>query len=136
MANKTDKIHSIFFHNTLICMIVRDHTNSKSNFITPDDQNVQVGFIVYPKGSEINKHIHKKLNRQIEGTFEVLLIKRGKCIVDVYNDNKEYIESQDLGTGDILIMFNGGHGFKMLEDTEILEVKQGPYYGMDEKELF
>lgn len=131
------KIEQISSNNELLCMIIKgDMDNKKTRFLTPEDKNVQVGFIVYSKGSEIQKHIHKKLERQIRDTFEVLIIRRGKCIADVYDNAKNLVATRTLGQGDILIMFTGGHGFRMLEDTEFLEVKQGPYFGTVEKELF
>jgi hypothetical protein len=76
------------------------------------------------------------LERHLVGTSEVLIIKRGRCLLDVYNDNKELVATRELGTGDLMLMVGGGHGFRMLEDTVLLEVKQGPYTGVEEKERF
>lgn len=108
----------------------------KTTFLTPDEFKQQVGFIVYPAGGEVKRHVHKPLPRQLVGTSEVLVVQRGRCRMDVYSDAKEFVASRELVAGDIVIMVSGGHGFAMLEDTVFLEVKQGPYTGIDEKERF
>ena len=70
------------------------------------------------------------------GTSEVLVIKKGRCLIDIYNDDRALVATRELQTGDIMLMVSGGHGFRMLEDTVFLEIKQGPYTGLDEKERF
>ena len=72
----------------------------------------------------------------IRGTSEVLIVRRGRCEVDIYNDERQIVATRELRLGDVMIMVGGGHGFRMLEDTVLLEVKQGPYTGVDEKERF
>ena len=101
-----------------------------------DDYKQQVGFVVYPAGGEVVRHVHRRLERHIVGTSEVLVIKRGRCEMDVYNDDREPVGTYELKSGDVVIMVAGGHGFRMTEDTVLLEVKQGPYTGEDEKERF
>jgi hypothetical protein len=56
--------------------------------------------------------------------------------MEVYNDERGLVATRELCAGDIMLMVGGGHGFRMLEDTVLLEVKQGPYTGVDEKERF
>jgi len=63
-------------------------------------------------------------------------LKKGKCWIDIYNDNNHLVATRELNPGDIMLMVGGGHGFRMIEDTVFLEVKQGPYTGLDEKERF
>ena len=70
------------------------------------------------------------------GTSEVLIVRRGRCEMDIYNNERELVATRQLRQGDIMLMVDGGHGFRMLEDTVFLEVKQGPYTGVDEKERF
>ena len=108
----------------------------QTTFVTPTELNFQLGFIVYPARSEITRHVHKRLERHITGTSEVLVVRKGRCEVDVYNNERELVATRELRTGDVLLMVGGGHGFRMLEDTILLEVKQGPYPGVDEKERF
>ena len=108
----------------------------KTTFLTPSELNLQVGFVVYPAGGEIARHLHRPLERHIEGTSEVLVVKEGRCEIDIYNDDRELVVTRELRRGDVMLMVGGGHGFRMLEDTILLEVKQGPYTGLDEKERF
>jgi uncharacterized protein with PhoU and TrkA domain len=107
-----------------------------TRYLTPGDCNLQVGYVVYPGGSEILRHIHLPLERHIVGTTEVLIVQRGRCEVDIYDDERQIIVTRALGAGDVLIAVGGGHGFRVLEDTVLLEVKQGPYPGGAEKERF
>jgi mannose-6-phosphate isomerase-like protein (cupin superfamily) len=107
-----------------------------TRFLTPDDCNLQVGQVVYSAGGEIARHIHLPIERHIVGTTEVLLVQQGRCEVDVYTDTRELVATRELGVGDIVIGVGGGHGFRVLEDLVLLEIKQGPYPGGAEKERF
>jgi hypothetical protein len=108
----------------------------KTTFLTPPNCKQQVGYVVYPAGGEVARHVHKPLVRELVGTSEVLVVRQGRCLMDVYSDTRELVATRELETGDIMLMVGGGHGFRMLEDTVLLEVKQGPYTGVDEKERF
>lgn len=130
-------IESISWNNqTLAFIITADTSIEKTTFITPPDFKQQVGFIVYPSGGEIVPHVHLPIERHIIGTSEVLMLRTGRCIVDFYNEHRDPVASRELKTGDILILAGGGHGFRMLEDTVFIEIKQGPYAGQDDKERF
>jgi hypothetical protein len=109
---------------------------AQTTFLTPDDCNLQVGHVVYPAGSEIARHIHLPIERHIVGTTEVLIVQRGRCEVDVYAADRRLVATRPLGQGDILIAVSGGHGFRVLDDTVLLEIKQGPYPRGAEKERF
>ena len=97
---------------------------------------VFLGFVVYPEGGEIARHVHVPLERHLVGTSEVLVLRSGRCLIDIYDDDRQLVATRELQTGDIMLMVGGGHGFRMLEDTVFLEVKQGPYTGLEEKERF
>jgi hypothetical protein len=84
----------------------------------------------------ITRHIHLALERHLIGTCEVLVLLKGHCLMDIYNDGKELVATKELIKGDVMLMVGGGHGFRMLEDTVFLEVKQGPYLVKEEKERF
>lgn len=121
---------------TLAYIIRAEIQPTQTYFITSPEHKQQVGFIVYPKGGEIARHVHSPLQRSLTGTSEVLVVRKGHCLVDIYNDEQELAKTCELRTGDIILMIGGGHGFRMLEDTIFLEIKQGPYTGTDEKEHF
>lgn len=121
---------------TLVFIVRANFSPDKTTFVTPDETNLQMGFIVYPEGHEIAKHVHKPIERRTRGTNEAVFIRRGRCQVDLYDDSRQLVTSRELRTGDVMLTVSGGHGFRMLDDTVILEVKQGPYAGMDDKERF
>jgi len=126
-------------HNgKLIAIILRtNYTVNKTTFFSPPDFSQQLGYIVYRENEIIKAHFHKKNNRKITLTQEVLFIKKGKLTVNFYTNKKEYITSRVLNSGDIIFLCSGAHGFKMIEDTEMIEVKQGPYSCKeDDKEIF
>ncbi|UCE60067.1 MAG: hypothetical protein JSU63_21815 [Phycisphaerales bacterium] len=108
----------------------------KTTFVTPPEFAQQVGFVCYPRGGEIPRHVHRPVPRRIEGTSEVLVVGEGRCAVDLFDKERNLLATRELAPGDVIIIVGGGHGFRMLEDTVLLEVKQGPYVGDDEKEHF
>jgi mannose-6-phosphate isomerase-like protein (cupin superfamily) len=108
-----------------------------TTFLTPTECNMQVGHVVYPAGGEIPRHAHLPVERHLVGSTEVLVVQQGRCEVDVYSEDRRLIATRELRVGDILISVGGGHGFRVLEDLVLLEVKQGPYPGKQaEKEGF
>jgi hypothetical protein len=80
--------------------------------------------------------MHRAVKRQLIGTAEVLLVQAGRCEVDIYDKGCRLVATPELAAGDLIVLLAGGHGFRMLEDTVLLEIKQGPYGGTDEKVLF
>ncbi len=132
-----DSVEKITYNGQVLCLLIRANLlPDKTTFITPPEYKQQVGFVVYPAGGEIIRHIHRSLERHLIGTSEVLLVKKGHCLIDIYNDAHELVDTRELWAGDVMLMVGGGHGFRMLEDTIFMEIKQGPYAGMDEKERF
>lgn len=105
-------------------------------FFTPDEYSQQLAYMNRPRGYVIQPHTHNAVLRQVQFTQEVLLIKSGRVRVDFYDDEQNYLESRILNPGDVLLLAFGGHGFEMLEASEIIEVKQGPYMGDADKTRF
>lgn len=128
--------HIIWKEKSLAYIIRAEMAPEKTTFLTPSELNLQVGFVVYPAGGEVARHLHRPLERHIVGTSELLVVKEGRCQMDIYDDDRSLVATRELRKGDIMLMVGGGHGFRMLEDTVLLEVKQGPYTGLDEKERF
>ena len=89
-----------------------------------------------PQGDVIQPHLHNAVVRAVQFTQEVLFIKSGTVRVDFYDDHQTYLESRILHQGDVILLARGGHGFKMLEASEIIEIKQGPYTGEADKTGF
>jgi hypothetical protein len=121
---------------TLAIIVRNPYAPSQTHFLTPPEYKQQVGYIVYPRGGVIRRHTHRAIERSMVGTSEVLVVRQGRCEADFYDDARQLIATRELKAGDVMLMVGGGHGFRMLEDTVFLELKQGPYLGVDEKELF
>jgi hypothetical protein len=120
----------------LVYIIHPNPLPDRTVFITPPEFKQQVGFIVYPADGEVAKHIHLALERHLVGTCEVLVILKGSCLMDIYNNNKELVATREVKYPDVLLLIGGGHGFRMKEDTVFLEIKQGPFLQIEEKERF
>jgi mannose-6-phosphate isomerase-like protein (cupin superfamily) len=125
-------------HNDEILSIIIRHQYSMDgvDFFTPDHFGQQLGHMKHPKGKKIRPHIHNRVERTVELTQEVLVIKKGRLRVDFYDDEKNYLESRELGPGDIILLAGGGHGFEALDELEMIEIKQGPYVGEQDKIRF
>ena len=130
-------VEKIYNGKQFLGLIIRkDYHDSGIQFLTGDDSPQQIGYMNRAKDYVIAPHVHNAVPRTIELTQEVLIIQRGKVRVDYYDDNKKYLESRIANEGDIVYLGYGGHGFKMLEDSEIVEIKQGPYCGAQDKVRF
>lgn len=105
-------------------------------FFTPSTYSQQIGYMNRPAGYVIPPHVHNPVARDVQYTKEVLFIKSGRLRVDFYSEAQTYLESTILEAGDVILLAYGGHGFEMLEPTEIIEVKQGPYAGERDKTRF
>lgn len=114
----------------------RDWNPEKTEFLTPGEFGMQMGMIVYNEGEEIQPHIHLPIVREVHGTTECIVVKKGSCYIDIYNKKREILDSRTLVQGDIVLLLGGAHGFRMIEDCILFEVKQGPYAGDADKERF
>jgi mannose-6-phosphate isomerase-like protein (cupin superfamily) len=120
-----------------LALIVRaSFTCEGIEFLTPGTYSQQLGYMNRPAGYVIPPHVHNPVVREVQFTKEVLFIKSGRVRVDFYDDAQNYLESRVLGKGDVILLAFGGHGFEMLEPSEIIEVKQGPYAGEADKTRF
>lgn len=121
----------------LIAMIIRDEYFCEGvDFITPDEYSQQVAYMHHPTGKVIDAHVHNLVHRNVVLTQEVLFIKKGILRVDFYDEYEDYLESRDLYAGDVILLISGGHGFHVLEEVEMVEIKQGPYTGEADKKRF
>ena len=121
---------------TLAVLLTADYYAEGIEFFTPDDFSQQLGYMNRPQGYLIPPHVHNSVPREVQFTKEVLFIKSGKVRIDFYDDDQNYLESRILNQGDVILLAFGGHGFEMLEPTEMIEVKQGPYAGDADKTRF
>jgi len=130
-------IKQIYDGKTLLALIIKSNfCPDKTTFVTEGQDILQMGYIVYPRSHKIQPHLHKPFSRKTSGTQEFLYLKKGSVKVDFYDQNCEYLESHNLEQEDCILLLSGGHGFEMLEDSIMIEVKNGPYAGNQDKIRF
>jgi mannose-6-phosphate isomerase-like protein (cupin superfamily) len=125
-------------HDDSLLAIVLSHCFREPgvHFFTDADLSQQLAYMRHPPGKVIAPHIHNPVLREVHYTQEVLVIKRGRLRVDFYDAAQRYLESRILEAGDTIMLVSGGHGFEVLEEIEMIEVKQGPYAGDSDKTTF
>jgi mannose-6-phosphate isomerase-like protein (cupin superfamily) len=130
-------IERIVHGDAELALIIRSSFHKDGiEFFTPGTYSQQIGYMNRPAGYVIPPHVHNPVAREVHYTKEVLFIRRGRLRVDFYSETQDYLESAILAAGDVILLAYGGHGFEMLEPTEIIEVKQGPYAGDQDKTRF
>jgi mannose-6-phosphate isomerase-like protein (cupin superfamily) len=130
-------IENISHRGRCLAVILRTQFKEEGiKFFTPGHFSQQLGYMNRPPGYVIQPHVHNPVAREVQYTKEVLFIKSGRVRVDFYDDDQTYLESRILEAGDVILLAYGGHGFEMLEPTEMIEVKQGPYAGEHDKTRF
>lgn len=124
--------------NKVLAIILRASFKPSNNihFFTPNEFSQQLAYMQQPAGKTIQPHVHNAVAREVFYTQEVLVIKKGRLRVDLYDEHKIYQESRILEQGDVILLASGGHGFEVIEDIEMLEIKQGPYAGEQDKTRF
>lgn len=130
-------IEHIVHQSKLFAIVIRaQYQKDGIEFFTPHNFSQQLAYMKRSKGYSIEPHIHNIVRREVQFTQEVLFIKNGKVRVDFFDDNQTFLESRILEQGDVILLAHGGHGLEMLEESEIIEVKQGPYAGEADKVKF
>ncbi len=124
-------------NNQLLAIILSGKFDKPGiHFFTSNTLSQQLGYMRHPVGKAIAPHVHNIVHREVYYTQEVLFIKKGKLRVDFYCEQQHYLESRILEAGDVILLIKGGHGFEVLEEVEMVEVKQGPYMGDRDKTRF
>ncbi len=118
--------------------VILPHTFTEPgiHFLTPGDLSQQLAYMRHPAGKVIEAHVHNPVPREVHYSQEVLMIRKGRLRVDFYDEDRHYLESRVLEAGDTILLITGGHGFEVLEEVEMIEVKQGPYVGEGDKTRF
>ena len=124
-------------NGTLMAIVIGpSQADEGISFTTENSEELQVGLLRWNAGHRIDSHSHRPLRRVLESTAEVLFVRSGKVEMTLFTSEGGFLTSRVLSTGDVVALFRGGHGFRILEDADIVEVKQGPYTGIDEKYRF
>jgi hypothetical protein len=130
-------IETLTHDGLVLAKIVRaDFATTGVHFVTPQVYSQQLGYMRHAAGHVIVAHAHNLVPRTVEYTQEVLVIRKGQLRVDFYDDAGDYIESRLLRAGDVILLVRGGHGFEVVEDVDMIEIKQGPFVGEVDKRYF
>ena len=130
-------IERIMYEEKELAIIIRnDYYESGIHFLTREDYSQQMAYMHHPAGHKIIPHFHNKVKRTVHYTQEVLVIKKGKVKVNFYDSKCIFRKSTVIAEGDIILLVSGGHGFEILEETIMVEIKQGPYVGEADKTRF
>src|SRR5437762_6989000 len=121
-----DNVQRIFGGSGILAMIIRcEFSEQGIHFFTERELSQQLAFMRHPTGKLIEPHLHNPVPREVQFTQEVLFIRKGELRVDFYDVDQEYLESCILRAGDVVLLIKGGHGFEVIEEVEMIEVKQG-----------
>ena len=120
-------------NENLLCIVYKDSDWVEGlNFITENNLFIQVGSWWYQKGKNLAKHKHNIVKRESNITQEMVYVKSGSMMATIFDNELNLIEDLILETGDLAIMVNGAHGYKILEnDTKIIEAKNGPFISVE-----
>ncbi len=125
-------VNEIVVNDVHYCTVVKPNSSSEGlNFITSDDKSMQVGVWNYKKGKELEPHYHNNFERSADITSESVYVSKGKILVKVYTKDKDLILEETLDSGEMIIQFYGIHEYIMLEDSIVIETKNGPYFGTE-----
>ncbi len=122
-------IKKIEYNNRLFAKIIRaNYEITQNEFFTDERDEIQFGTIFYEKSHKTNAHYHNHLNREnLNQIDEILIIQKGSCRVDFYNNEGMYLKSVILNQNDTIIIYRGGHNIVFLDDTRVLTIKPGAY---------
>ena len=132
-----ESIQRIRHGNEVYAIIVRAFLPFEGyNFVSADEDSLQVGVNHYKEGDQARPHFHLPLQRALADTLEVLHIVGGSCRLTLFGGDKRKFYNTTLNNGDTVVLLKGGHSLDILESTRILEVKQGPYLGVEKDKVF
>ncbi len=115
--------------NVLAIVIRNDFRAQGINFFSRVSDPLQIGINAYVKNDRIKAHRHVNRQITIEASQELVYIKSGEAKLDLYDSGNLHVKSTVLMAGDLAFFVSGGHGLDIIENTTIVEVKQGPYFG-------
>ena len=130
-------MREVEYKGTLLAQIIAiDECKEEFNFFTRQEDALQIGLFRYGEGRIIQNHVHNIFPRTAEKTCEMLLVLQGRMRADIYTNEREFVQSEEVGANELIILLDGGHGFQVLEpDTVILEAKNGPYFGVTQDKV-
>jgi len=132
-----DDVEKITKGGKILAILLRkDFDEPGVHFFTPGEFSQQLGMLIHKKGKIVSRHKHKLIKREIFKTQEVLVLLNGKIRVDLFDDDANKVRTIVMKGGDSILLASGGHSVEVIEDSKIIEIKQGPYSGLEEKEYY
>ncbi|MDP6703953.1 MAG: hypothetical protein QF775_00530 [archaeon] len=122
----------ILYKDTLVGIKISS-LSEKTSPITDEKEPLQVVTLKHPKEAYLVAHTHTPQERTTAKLQECLIVKKGRIKIDLYGPNKVMFREIELSEGEMFILQNGGYGIHMLEDSEVIEVKNGPF--IEDKEM-
>jgi len=119
-------MEKITHKNTLIAIRLK-RLKYGANPLTEPNESLQVLAHKRQAGKKTPAHFHLPRRRVTQTLQECLVVIKGKIKIDLYGTHKKKFKSIYLTSGDVVIFMGGGHAVHILEDTEIIEVKNGPF---------
>ena len=116
----------IKYKNKLVAIVLGKFPNG-SIPQTDGKEPLQLVTLKHSKGKYLSAHTHKPTSRTTAKMQECIIVKKGKIKVDLYGPDQKMFKKVILKTGDLLILLNGGYGIHILEDAELIELKNGPF---------
>jgi quercetin dioxygenase-like cupin family protein len=120
----------------LLALVIKKEFPARAHqFLTEEDNPLQLGILKYAKGQSVKPHLHRQIEKTSHKNQEFIYVVSGQVRVSFFY-RREKIKSLILNRGDILLQLSGGHGFEMLKSTELITIKQGPYHGTPKEKTF
>ena len=119
-------MEKIIYNNTLLAIVFKKF---KSGAVPLTDPLEPLQVLVHKRqrGKYTKAHMHKPAQRITQKLQECLVVMKGKIKIDLYAPDKKFFKSTYLSLHEIVIFMNGGHAVHLLKDSEIVEVKNGPF---------
>ena len=112
-------------------------TVTTTRFFSPAESSMQFGLLAHGAGFVEPAHVHHPVKREIRDLQQMFVVQRGVVAVDFFDAEGKKISEVVLRSGDAILLVDGAHSVRVLEDMQCVSVKQGPFLGaeMDKKEI-
>jgi mannose-6-phosphate isomerase-like protein (cupin superfamily) len=124
------QIHSKIYPNQLLVSVVSTDTDVSRTDAASTEEILQVSLLKLPQSKTIQSHRHLPVVRTTHGTSEAWIVISGTLQAQVFDLDSTVVTTVELGSGDCMVLYRGGHNFTALtDDALVYEIKNGPYYG-------
>lgn len=121
----------------IFTMIKKENITRQRQNLTPDSEFLQVGAKRTFVGDFFKPHKHLPCEKNATTTQEAWVILEGRAEGCFYDLDDSFLCSVILCDGDCIVIYNGGHSLRILEDNTLLyEFKNGPYFGSKKDKVF